>query len=458
MRRTDYLGNPVSADDDLAVAAVDDFVGGFLGYEARAAGVVAAADAAADDPLLNAYAGILWMLLEAPEAPALARTYLEAAERASARANPRERMTAAFLRAWIEDDLPLALSVADETVEAFPHDLAMVKLRQYHDFNRGDFPAMLRVALKVLDANSHVPHMHGMTAFAYEQCHLIDEAEAAARTAVDMRRKEPWAHHALAHVMLTRGRIDEGARFLEEVSETWTGLNSFMESHAWWHLALFYLSQGRDAEALALYDERCWGIAKSYSQDQIGAVSLLARLELAGVDVGGRWGELAGWLKARANDTVQPFLSLQYFYGLARAGAAEADQLLGAIAERARAAPAFAREAWSGVALPAAEGLAAHVRRDWDEAVRRLGAALPRMVEIGGSHAQRDLFEQLHLDAAIRAGRLVSAQQTLEIRRGFDPDGVHLNRALADVYVRLDLPAQAAQAAARAEKTLARRR
>lgn len=90
--------------------------------------------------------------------------------------------------------------------------------------------------------------------------------------------------------------------------------------------------------------------------------------------------------------------------------------------------------------------------------MRRLGAALPRMVEIGGSHAQRDLFEQLHLDAAIRAGRLVSAQQTLEIRRGFDPDGVHLNRALADVYGRLDLPAQAAQAAARAEKTLARRR
>ncbi|MDP1068958.1 hypothetical protein, partial [Klebsiella pneumoniae] len=91
------------------------------------------------------------------------------------------------------------------------------------------------------------------------------------------------------------------------------------------------------------------------------------------------------------------------------------------------------------VALPAAEGLAAHVRRDWDEAVRRLGAALPRLVEIGGSHAQRDLFEQLHLDAAIRAGRLVSAQQTLEIRRGFDPDGVHLNRARADVYGRLDL-------------------
>jgi ATP/maltotriose-dependent transcriptional regulator MalT len=64
-----------------------------------------------------------------------------------------------------------------------------------------------------------------------------------------MRRKEPWAQHALAHVFLTRGRMDEGALFLEEVADTWSGLNSFMLSHIWWHLALFYLSQGRDAEA-----------------------------------------------------------------------------------------------------------------------------------------------------------------------------------------------------------------
>ena len=109
---------------------------------------------------------------------------------------------------------------------------------------------MLRVALKVGAANGDVPYAHGMTAFGYEQCHLLDEAESSARTALAMRRKEPWAQHALAHVLLTRGRMDEGALFLEGVADTWSGLNSFMLTHIWWHLALFYLSQGRDAEAL----------------------------------------------------------------------------------------------------------------------------------------------------------------------------------------------------------------
>lgn len=124
---------------------------------------------------------------------------------------------------------------------------------------------MLRSALKALERNEDVAHAHGMVALGYEQCGLLDAAEAAARRALDLRRKEPWAQHALAHVMLTCGRIDEGSHFLESASLTWSGLNSFMSTHLWWHLALFYLSQGRNSRALHIYDTHCWGVAKSYS-------------------------------------------------------------------------------------------------------------------------------------------------------------------------------------------------
>jgi predicted Zn-dependent protease len=61
----------------------------------------------------------------------------------------------------------------------------------------------------------------------------------------------------------------------------------------------------------------------------------------------------------------------------------------------------------------------------------------------------------LILQALIRAGRLSEAQQTLELRRAFDPDGVPLNRTLADVYDRLGLPAEAAKARARVQRRLA---
>ena len=81
-----------------------------------------------------------------------------------------------------------------------------------------------------------------------------------------------------------------------------------------------------------------------------------------------------------------------------------------------------------------------------------LRTALPRLAEIGGSHAQRDLFDQIVLDALIRSEQLCEAQQMLEVRRGFDPDGIPVNQALAAVYERLDLPAQAACARSRVER------
>jgi hypothetical protein len=295
-----------------------------------------------------------------------------------------------------------------------------------------------------------------MTAFAYEQCHLLDEAESAARTALELRRKEPWAQHALAHVMLTRGRIDEGAVFLEGMQDTWTGLNSFMVTHIWWHLALFYLSQGRRNRVLEIYDRHCWGIAKTYSQDQIGAVSLLARMELAGIDVGDRWRDLGDHLAARAHDTVLPFLTIQYLYGLARAGRAEADALLNSVRLAAELAPPASREVWQEVALPACEGLYAYASKNFRAAWRQLSIALPRLIEVGGSHAQRDLFEQILLDAAIRSLRFGVAQQALELRRSTDRDGVPVNSALGRVYAELGLPALAEQAHARAAATLSR--
>jgi hypothetical protein len=353
----------------------------------------------------------------------------------------------------VADDVAASLDICSQLTDQYPRDLAAVKLQQYFEFNRGEAPAMLRVALKAVQAAPEVPYVHGLAAFAFEQCHLLDAAEEAARRALNMRLKEPWAQHALAHIELTRGRIDAGAVFLEQMSPTWSGLNSFMLTHLWWHLALFYLSQGRSAAALELYDRHCWGVAKDYSQDQVGAVSLLARMEMAGIDVGARWQELADHLAARVHDTVQPFLTLQYLYGLTRAGRPQADALLQFVREYAIRAPAFTREVWREVALPACEGLYAHARGDHAAAWMKLSYSLPRMSEVGGSHAQRDLFEQLLLDAALNSGRLATAQRQLELRRCQDPDGVVVNTALASVYGKLGLDVLAREASQRAVST-----
>lgn len=432
----DALGNEVSGGNAATLAGIDDFVTGFLAYETKAGNVMAAADADPGSVLANVYAGFSWMFLEAAGARRMAAKYLDRA-RAAGIPNAREGLLIEQLRLWIAGDIPAVQKIGAEIASRWPRDLASVKLDQYHSFNRGDAASMLRIAKAVEAENGDNPHLHGMLAFAYEQGHELGLAEQSARRALQLKAKEPWAQHALAHVMLGTGRVREGVEFLGEAQKTWVDLNSFMYTHNWWHKALFHLSLGDNEAVFDAYDNHVWGIEPDYSQDQVGAVSLLARMEVAGLDVGGRWEDVARHMKGRATDTIQPFLTLQYLYGLARAEYEEADRLMQAVEDKAATSDAFDRLVWQEVALPAARGVLAHARGNFAEAARWLSIANPRMTEIGGSHAQRDLFGQLLLDAHLKSGNWRIAGQMLEMRRTWDPDGVPVNRALAEVQSHL---------------------
>jgi hypothetical protein len=167
-------------------------------------------------------------------------------------------------------------------------------------------------------------------------------------------------------------------------------------------------------------------------------VSLLARLELAGIDVGARWNDVAGYLLQRQADHVLPFLDLQYLYGLARAGAA-----------RSRCAAAQHRGLCAGAPArrraPPGSTCACRLRTGsppMRAAISRapskaLGVALPRLLEIGGSHAQRDLFEQVYLDALVRTGSeatLTGAQSVLQQQLNGQPESLRLRRQAGEVY------------------------
>ncbi len=135
----------------------------------------------------------------------------------------------------------------------------------------------------------------------------------------------------------------------------------------------------------------------------------------------------------------------------------EAETLLDSVRDYAERAPPFTRTAWREVALPGCEGLYSYARGEFERAWHHLSVAVPRMAEAGGSHAQRDLFEQVLLDAALRSGRLPVAQHMLELRRRADPYGVPVNtRCWPSVYGRLGLHSLADQARSRAALTRAR--
>jgi hypothetical protein len=79
---------------------------------------------------------------------------------------------------------------------------------------------------------------------------------------------------------------------------------------------------------------------------------------------------------------------------------------------------------------------------DYDEAIDLLWPRRHDVVSIGGSHAQRDLFEQLYLDALVRTGTeasLTGAQGILQQQLNGQPESLRLRRQAAAVYERLGL-------------------
>lgn len=227
-----------------------------------------------------------------------------------------------------------------------------------------------------------------------------------------MNPDDPWAQHAVAHVFEARGQWREGIEWLGARSDSWERCSSFMLTHNWWHLALFHLARGEAEQALALFDARVWGVRKTYVQDQVNAVSLLARLEHAGVDVGARWLDVAAHVRPRIFDRQNPFLDLHFGYALARAGEDVAvAKLLGGIKDHAArgAAPV-----WREIALPAARGIVAYARGQLREAAVWLAPLAGRLHLLGGSTAQQRWFERMRELALSSAPRPALFELALE--------------------------------------------
>lgn len=451
--RRDGQGLELSNADAGAAAALDFVRQEWLAFGNRLGEFIAAADKEERCLLLPLVAATLNLSMYSPEGQAAAARYVARATAMSAGANPREQTWLAAVGAWVAGDLDVGARHFERIVAQWPRDLLAAKLAQLLAFSRGDSETLLKVGEQAANANPENRFVGGMHAFGLEECNRLDEAETLARQAVAADRRDPWAHHAIAHCLEARGRMLEGVAFLQSVSDTWEGCNSFMYTHNWWHLALFLIDLDRTDEALQLHDRRVWGVWKEFCEDQANAVSLLARLELRGVDVGGRWAELATYLRPRLHEHLSAFHDLHYLYGLARAGEHSAvTEMLASLEDRAERARPFERETWADCTVPLAHGLAAHASGDHATAARLIGQAMPHLGTIGGSIAQRALFGAIHLDALTRSGWNDKALAILKADERERPGVAATKRALAEVYRKLGRTEQALAAEYQAEQ------
>jgi hypothetical protein len=161
--------------------------------------------------------------------------------------------------------------------------------------------------------------------------------------------------------------------------------------------------------------------------DLLDASALLWRLHLRGVDVGGRWRELADSLEPLAADGFYAFNDAHAMMAFVADGRDKAaDALLAAQQQAMSGSSGNARMTWE-VGYPLCAGLRAFGRGDYGTCISLLRPLRSRLNRFGGSHAQRDVFDLTLIEAARRDGHYALLRALANERIGQKPDSP-LNR------------------------------
>jgi hypothetical protein len=213
-------------------------------------------------------------------------------------------------------------------------------------------------------------------------------------------------------VMEMECRPREGRDWLAAQVSNWS-LGNQLIHHLWWHRALMELELGELDAVLASYDENIRNFNDPLTKavpdhyvDLQNAPALLWRLERLGVAVGDRWRELAEKAVARIGEAGHPLLVPHLMMALAATGELlAAERFLAALRDLARDAELWVKPTYAEAIIPVCEAVLAHRRGDAARVVDLLAPRREQIRLLGGSNAQRDLFNQMLLDAAMTAGR-----------------------------------------------------
>lgn len=364
----DAYGLTVSTASRTAVDAYDRGVRALLGFGADTIDCFRQALEADQDFVLAraALAVALYLDEQIPAGRAEMERVTAAGTEQAAALTARERRHLEALGLFVGGRSNDAITLMKEILVEFPRDMVLMQRLYYIYFWQGRSADMLELTRGVLPALGDDGYALGYQAFALEENRRFDEALPLAERAVGLNPRDAWAVHAIAHV-----HHERGSRLFESVF-------------------------GR--------------IPITIASDLQDSVALAWRLDLFGHPDPRRWLDMPLLL----------FHDLHVGMALAASGdRASAELLLDRLRQRGRKSK---NPTLGEVVVPLMEGLHAFARGDYALSVARIEPVEARIVEVGGSHAQREVFHDTLLAAALRGQLPEHAVPLLERRLAKRPN------------------------------------
>lgn len=248
-----------------------------------------------------------------------------------------------------------------------------------------------------------------LLAFAQMECGLLTPAERSIEIALEGNPRNANAAHYRSHLYYENGETDAGLDFLD----TWWAdydRSGMMNCHIAWHVALWSLARGDIDRVWQVVDENV-DPAKG-GKPPVNVVSdmaaVLYRAELAGYEVApDRWKQASEYAAKVYPKPGLAFVDVHAAVSHAMAGNSEALERI----------MCDARGPAADIVKPVAEAFGHIAAGNWQAASEALTIVLADHARVGGSRAQRDLFEYAMANALMKLGRSEEARRLLAIRR-----------------------------------------
>ena len=338
-----------------------------------------------------------------------ARAMAAQARELAAGASPREKGHVEVIAAVIESKPKLAVSGAEAHLEEHPRDAQVLSMLLgafglYAFSGRPDHDAA-----KLAICERHARHygedwwFTSYLGWSHTEAGNLSTGRALSERAMELRSANANAAHGLSHAMFEQGDMEAGRRFLSQ----WMPMHdrqSFLHGHLAWHVALTLLDNDDLGGALAIYEQHIKPAGRPYPPLNIftDGASLLWRLSLAGqTGLEVHWRDIAAYGEKYFPQAGAHFADVHFALATAMTGGDALDTRLAQLEAR----DADGKLAPGHAAIELCRGIRAFADGDHEGAIRFLEPALSELARIGGSHAQRELWEDTLIVAYLRAGQ-----------------------------------------------------
>uniref|UniRef100_A0A3Q4MVK5 Tetratricopeptide repeat domain 38 n=1 Tax=Neolamprologus brichardi TaxID=32507 RepID=A0A3Q4MVK5_NEOBR len=305
------------------------------------------------------------------------------------------------------ENFPKACEAWEDILLDHPTDMLALKFAHDAYFYMGAQMQMRDSVARVLPHwKPHMPlsrYNRQLNVFTYQHVHrfFLLQTRNSLVKGLALTPDDAWSVHSVAHVCEMKAELDKGLKFMESREKDWE-VTDMLASHNYWHWALFFIEKVKMIMGFSVF-RRCK--ASGAMLDIVDACSLLYRLEMDGVCVKERWQELLQVTRPHTDDHVTLFNDLHFL--MVSLGAKETGtsrRLLEGLQELAKEPGDNQQHQLAGtIGIPMCQAMLEYNQGNYGQTVELLYPLRYRMVDIGGSDAQRDLFNQLLIHAAMKS-------------------------------------------------------